>query len=275
MNNLPLRVRVPQGVAVGELVQSVQARLLQLSMYQFTPLIEIQRVSQIPWRHRLFESVVVFQNYAVDDAARRFGADIGISDFVGPIHTRYPVMLVADPAETLRLTLVYDQHSIASDDVERWARDLVLLIEQMPAFLDRPAHELQQQLSEPAQVSPAPARQRPVTPDYVPPQTPMEKTIAAVCERMFELDRVGADESFFDAGGHSLLLIQVHDRLRTELNIEFPIVALFEHPTIAALARYLSRSAETIDMAGQWRQRAERQRHALAQIRSRVTKDLS
>ncbi len=48
------------------------------------PLMEIQRESEMPWRYRLFESVVVFQNYLVDESARRVGDAIEIADFDGP-----------------------------------------------------------------------------------------------------------------------------------------------------------------------------------------------
>ena len=58
---------------------------------------EIQRVSEVPWRHRLFDSLVVFQNYLVDESARRFGGRINIEDFAGPIHTNYPITLLAEP----------------------------------------------------------------------------------------------------------------------------------------------------------------------------------
>jgi len=45
--------------------------------------------------------------------------------------------------------------------------------------------------------------------------------------------------NFFDLGGHSLLLARVHGWLCQRLKREVPITALFQYPTVAALARFL------------------------------------
>src|SRR6185312_16283251 len=56
---------------------------------------------------------------------------------------------------------------------------------------------------------------------------------------VLSVDQVGVEDNFFDRGGHSLLLIRVHSRLQKLLGREIPVVDLFNHPTIAALARHL------------------------------------
>ena len=108
---------------------------------------EIQRSSEVPWRYRLFDSLIVFQNYLVDDAARRLSEKVQIEDFVAPIHTNYPVLLLAEPGERLRLTLIYDRKSVAAATIERWRRDLEILLELAPVFFDKRVGELQALLS--------------------------------------------------------------------------------------------------------------------------------
>ena len=53
---------------------------------------------------------------------------------------------------------------------------------------------------------------------------------------MLGLDRVGVTENFFELGGHSLLLPQVVHRLRTAFQLEVPLRALFDEPTVEGLA---------------------------------------
>ena len=104
--------------------------------------------------------------------------------------------------------------------------------------------------------------------NFVPAQTEMEKNIASVWQKMFGLEQVNVETNFFEFGGHSLLLVQMHSLLREKLNSEFPIVALFEHPTVRALARHLSQPAgQAVEKGEQWRDRAQRQKKALSQMR--------
>jgi amino acid adenylation domain-containing protein len=75
--------------------------------------------------------------------------------------------------------------------------------------------------------------------EAVEPRSEMERRIAALWQELLRLERVGIHDNFFDSGGHSLLAVRVYHRLQRDLGREFPLVALFEHPTIGALARFL------------------------------------
>jgi surfactin family lipopeptide synthetase A len=93
---------------------------------------------------------------------------------------------------------------------------------------------------------------------YVKPQTETEAAIAAVWQDVLGLDRVGIHENFFEIGGHSLLVVQVHSRLEQVLAAELSVVDLFQYPTIHALAQYLGQqnapsSAEAAQNRGQRR----------------------
>ncbi|MGZ4434119.1 MAG: amino acid adenylation domain-containing protein, partial [Trebonia sp.] len=58
------------------------------------------------------------------------------------------------------------------------------------------------------------------------------------------LEQVGAEDNFFDLGGHSLLVIRMANRVRSLLAAELPVRALFENPTPAALAAWLGRAGQ-------------------------------
>ncbi|MHB8595766.1 MAG: amino acid adenylation domain-containing protein [Ktedonobacteraceae bacterium] len=75
---------------------------------------------------------------------------------------------------------------------------------------------------------------------YIPPQTDIEMAIVAIWQHVLHVEHVGLYDNFFDLGGHSLLAMQVYDRLREGLGKEFPLVVLFEYPTVSALAQYFS-----------------------------------
>ncbi|WP_203737922.1 non-ribosomal peptide synthase/polyketide synthase, partial [Actinoplanes italicus] len=87
---------------------------------------------------------------------------------------------------------------------------------------------------------PAPDGSRPgLTGDYRAPGSATEQIVAGVWAELLDVDRVGADDDFFELGGHSLLATQVIARLRALSGTGLPVAALFDHPTVAALAGVL------------------------------------
>ncbi|MFJ8623900.1 non-ribosomal peptide synthetase [Kitasatospora sp. NPDC093550] len=72
------------------------------------------------------------------------------------------------------------------------------------------------------------------------PAAGLEGRIAAIWCEVLKTDRVGLDDSFFEIGGHSLLLVQVQRKLSAELGRPVNGVELFAHPTVRTLAAHLT-----------------------------------
>jgi amino acid adenylation domain-containing protein len=74
---------------------------------------------------------------------------------------------------------------------------------------------------------------------FVPPRTPREQALAEIWREVLRTERVGLEDDFFELGGHSILATQVLSRVRRELGVELPLRAMFEAPTVRALAERL------------------------------------
>jgi amino acid adenylation domain-containing protein len=67
-------------------------------------------------------------------------------------------------------------------------------------------------------------------------RTPTEEQVAAVWAELLGSERVGRNEDLFDLGADSLLAARFLARMRDAFRIDLPLRALFETPTVAALA---------------------------------------
>lgn len=68
------------------------------------------------------------------------------------------------------------------------------------------------------------------------PRTPTEALVAEIWSEVLRLEQVGVSENFFELGGHSLLATQVISRLADVFEVDVPLRALFETPTVRGLA---------------------------------------
>jgi acyl carrier protein len=90
---------------------------------------------------------------------------------------------------------------------------------------------------------PPPDQARPeLTTSYAAPSTAVEELLAAIWADVLGLERVGIHDNFFELGGYSLKAVQVMSRVREVCEVELPpLRTLFEAPTVADLARAISR----------------------------------
>jgi acyl transferase domain-containing protein/acyl carrier protein len=93
----------------------------------------------------------------------------------------------------------------------------------------------------PEGAAPAPASvQRPsLQTAFQAPLDETERQVARIWQDALGIEAVGSDDSFADLGGHSLLAVRIVVELRKAFQIDLPIRALFDAPTVAELSRYI------------------------------------
>ncbi|MEU4570305.1 phosphopantetheine-binding protein, partial [Micromonospora sp. NPDC023956] len=86
-----------------------------------------------------------------------------------------------------------------------------------------------------------------LTDAYLAPRTPLERRVADIWRGTLGVERVGVHDNFFALGGHSLLVVEVVNRMSRELGVEPTPRTLFAHPTVAEIADYVeSRSTGSL-----------------------------
>lgn len=126
------------------------------------------------------------------------------------------------------------------------------------------------------QALPEPDEQRPnLRSDYRMPRNLAEKAIAGIWQEVLNLEEVGTHDNFFDLGGHSLLLVQVHAKLKEKFKLDLSLIELFTYPTVFDLARYIMQEQLDSSFYNRVYRRADKQikainRRKLSLIRSRT-----
>ncbi|WP_433234979.1 amino acid adenylation domain-containing protein [Actinomadura nitritigenes] len=81
--------------------------------------------------------------------------------------------------------------------------------------------------------------------EFAEPATSTERELAGIWREVLRLDRVGRLDDFFALGGHSLLATRVIARVRDHLGTDLPLAAVFDAPTLAALAAAVDAAPRT------------------------------
>lgn len=230
ITTLPLRLKIEPDMLLASWLDQVQAEHLAMRQFEYCSAGQIHQWSEMPGALPLYESVLVFENYPVEDAARP--AANREAAFVGA-QTRHALTVLVSAAEDLVVRIVYDGgrfHGTAAgymiehlwsvlasmgDDIEQPVDALTGLIpyEQVPKVL-------------------IPARNS----RAIAPQTPTEHILAQIWSELLGLEEVGVTDNFFEYGGHSLLAIQLVSRVRSTFQLDIPLHSFFDAPTVRDLA---------------------------------------
>ncbi|HMB71132.1 MAG TPA: condensation domain-containing protein, partial [bacterium] len=144
INLMPARTRVPGAEALSAWLRDLQARQAGQRAYEYVPLVDIKRWSDVGAGMPLFESLLVFENWAGDLTSARWDTDLEATDVRGyhgsPGH---PVMVVVVPGPQLSVRLTYDRRRFRSDAVDRLLANLEALLVAFPQDPERRLADLE------------------------------------------------------------------------------------------------------------------------------------
>ena len=98
---------------------------------------------------------------------------------------------------------------------------------------------------------------------------PVERALQEIWMAVLQVPAVDIDQNFFDAGGTSIHLAEIHSRMQKLLKREFSITELFSHSTIRSLAAHVQNGGQRGATGAASRLRAQKQREALTAQRDR------
>ncbi|HEY0735442.1 MAG TPA: amino acid adenylation domain-containing protein [Herpetosiphonaceae bacterium] len=132
INTLPLRVQVDPGRALLDWLKTLQAQQFELQQYEYSPLAQVQKWSEVPGGTSLFDSIVVFENFPRTKAfAEASGHALTTleTEMIEP--TSYPLTIKAQPGDSFELRIGYACDRFEPATIERMLGHLALVLEQI------------------------------------------------------------------------------------------------------------------------------------------------
>lgn len=129
INTLPVRVQISAEMPLLEWLQALQAQQVEARQYEYSPLAQIQRWSQVPQGRPLFNSVLVFENFPTGSDRQPDLLGVQIQAVQSAIRNHYPLTLRVAPQDPISLLWMYDPHQISTPIVQHRAQQLVTLLQ--------------------------------------------------------------------------------------------------------------------------------------------------
>ncbi|MDP5337906.1 MAG: amino acid adenylation domain-containing protein [Nodularia sp. (in: cyanobacteria)] len=131
INTVPVRVKVSGEKPLLTWLKELRSQWMALRDYEHTPLVNIQRWSDVPGGTSLFDSILVFENYELNSALRSQGDRWQNLEIKLEEQTNFPLTLVGYAESELLLKLKYDQNKFYDAKIGRMLGHLQTLLSSM------------------------------------------------------------------------------------------------------------------------------------------------
>lgn len=139
LNTLPVRARVGASSTVRELIVALRGQAVQVRDHQHASLMEIQRATA---GERLFDTLVVFENFLLDAALRAQGDAWTKRRFRVLRQPNYPLVLQVFAERAVLLKLLHDESRFPAGTIAGYAEHLHEIMTAIAANPDRPLADL-------------------------------------------------------------------------------------------------------------------------------------
>ncbi|HEY9663686.1 MAG TPA: condensation domain-containing protein, partial [Allocoleopsis sp.] len=129
INTLPVRIQIPSNLLLLDWLQALQVQQVEARQYEYTPLAQIQRWSQVPQGTPLFNTVLVFENYPVGADIQPDLQGVQIQAVQSAIRNHYPLTLRVAPHDELSLLWMYDSNQLPTATVQHRSQQFMNLLE--------------------------------------------------------------------------------------------------------------------------------------------------
>lgn len=131
INTLPVKVTINTEQSLLQWLKQLQAQLLEMRQYEYSPLVEIQGWSQVPRNLPLFESIVVYEKLPIDPILDQWQGGLEVSSPTSYYKTNYPLTIAIYPGSEFCIAINYDFRRFDAATISNIQEDFEILLQGM------------------------------------------------------------------------------------------------------------------------------------------------
>ena len=121
INTLPIRIKNTAHANILDLLYKVKSQSEKREEFQNTALMDIKKYLSLTGMFYLFDSLVVVENYPIEDFLNKKGSSLTLSSYHIEEETNYPIMLSVNSSEVLTFTLTYNKAYFRAEEITAMA----------------------------------------------------------------------------------------------------------------------------------------------------------
>ncbi len=250
INTLPLRVKNLPNESILDFMTRMNGMLQSWQEFENTSLFTIKEYLDRCGSDFLFDSLVVIENYPLNEKTIRERSGFSINTFSSTSMTHYDVTLIITTFADIEMSFAYNTGLFSKAAAHEMAHHFINILENIIENPEKPVEEIEISIErfpltgreEPSQ-EPTAKRSRA---GYTAPRTQLEHKLVKIWSNVLGLGRdtlVGIHDHFFDFGGHSLKAALLAAEVHKALNVKVPLAEIFRYPTVKELAQYIAAAA--------------------------------
>src|SRR5437660_10795614 len=120
INTIPVRIAVPAQESVQLWLRRLHEQLATLQRYSYYPLWQIQSLSELGAGQSLFQSILAFENYPVEQTLQQVQhSGLHLRSIEAQERTNYPLSAIVLPGEQVELKVSYQEQALEPELVSR------------------------------------------------------------------------------------------------------------------------------------------------------------
>ncbi len=240
INTVPIRIKVAPSETLWPWLTSLREQYLQQQKYEYCSAGQIRQWADIPGSNRLYDSILVFQNYPVP-VSPHLEQTFNLSEtYAVGAQTRYALTILVTLDDALTIRIIFDHSRFAAADIDQILNHFLTVLESVGNMPNPALKILMDKIPTDQIPNVRPnAGHKQLGQAFVAPRDMLELQLAQLWEEILDIRPIGVKDYFLELGASSLMAAQLLAHIQQQFGQHLSLATLLQSPTIESLAAFL------------------------------------